>query len=113
MDLTKIYQRYQEIKELYKQADLQRLDHEWPRGEMVRAFVADVGALVKLTMGKDGFRDIENVDEKLKHELADCLYSVFLIAEKYDVNLESAFMETMEELESRAHKNELPKSHSL
>src|SRR3989339_333743 len=100
MDLSKIYQRYQQIKELYKQADLQRLGHEWPRGESVKAFVADVGALVKLTMGKDGFRDIENVDEKLKHELADCLYSVFLIAEKYNVDLEASFMETMNELES-------------
>jgi NTP pyrophosphatase (non-canonical NTP hydrolase) len=113
MDLNKIYQRYQEIKKLYAEADLKRLGYEWPRGEMVKAFVADVGALVKLTMGKDGFRDIENVDEKLKHELADCLYSVFLIAEKYDVDLEPAFMETMDELESRAKKDELPKSHSL
>lgn len=113
MNLTKIYQRYLQIKQLYYESDMKRNGHEWPRQEFVRAFAGDVGALIKLTMGKDGLRDIENVDQKLGEEIADCLYSVFIIAEKYDVDLEKAFMSSMDMLENRFKKNELAKSHSL
>lgn len=113
MDLTKIYARYLEVKQMYYESDIKRNGKEWPRSEFVRGFVGDVGALVKLTMGKDGLRDIENVDQKIAEELADCLYSVFIIAEKYDVDLEKAFMSSMDMLENRFKKNELAQSHSL
>lgn len=113
MELQTITDRVKEIKKLCAQSDKSRLGRDWDRGDYVKAFAADVGALVKLTMGKDGLRDIENLDEKLSHELADCLYSIIIIADKYGVDLEKAFTETMKELENRASKNELAKSHSL
>jgi NTP pyrophosphatase (non-canonical NTP hydrolase) len=113
MDLNKMYQRYLEIRKLYAESDKRRFGQEWPRSEFVRAMTADVGALVKLTMGKDGLRDIDDIDIKMAHEMADCLYSIFVIAEKYDVDLDKAFMDTMDELEKRAQNMELPKSHSL
>lgn len=108
-----IINRAKEIQRLYTESDKIRLGKEWDRGDYVKAFAADAGALVKLTMGKDGLRDIDNLDQKMSHELADCLYSVIIIADKYGVNLEKAFTETMKELENRASKNELSKSHSL
>ncbi len=110
MDFKKIIERTKEVHKKYVESDKRRLGKEWRRGEYVKAFTADVGDLVKLTMGKDGLRDIENVDKKLAHELADCLYSIIIIAEKYDVELEKAFLETMDELEERASKNELAKT---
>jgi NTP pyrophosphatase (non-canonical NTP hydrolase) len=113
MDLNKLYYRYQEVIKLYEQSDLRRIGKPWPREEYIRGFVGDVGALVKLTMGKDGLRDIKDVDQKLAHELSDCLYSIFIIAEKYGINLEKSFMDTMDELEKRAQNNELATSHSL
>jgi NTP pyrophosphatase (non-canonical NTP hydrolase) len=57
--------------------------------------------LMKLVIAKSGVRDIENVDQKLSHELADCLWSVLVLADKYGVDLEKAFVETMSELEER------------
>lgn len=113
MNFQKVIDRYNEIKKLYTESDKKKFGKEWPRQEFVRAFVGDVGELVKLTMGKDGFREIVDIDKKLAHELADCLYSVLIIAEKYDIDLEKAFIETMDELEKRATKGELAKSHSL
>lgn len=52
-------------------------------------------------MAKDGLRHIDNVDEKLAHELADCLWSVLVIADKYNVDIKEAFLKTMDELEGR------------
>lgn len=113
MDFKKIIKRAKEIQKLYAVSDRKRLGEEWQRGEYVKALTADVGALVKLTMAKDGLREVESLDDKLKHELADCLWSIIIIADKYDVDLEKAFLDTMKELEKRAAKDELAKSHSL
>ena len=44
---------------------------------------------------------MDNVDSKLAHELSDCLWSVLVLASKYNINLETEFMKTMDELDSR------------
>ena len=66
-------------------------------------FVGDVGDLSKLIMAKRGLRGGigDDIDEKLAHELADCLWSVCVLADKYDVDLEAAFTKTMDELDER------------
>lgn len=113
MDLNKLHERYKQVLKLYETSDLRRMGKPWPREEYVRAFTGDVGSLVRLTMSKDGYRDIKDIDQKLAHELADCLYSIFIIAEKYGVDLEKSFMDTMDELEKRAQNNELASTHNL
>lgn len=50
-------------------------------------------------------RGIDGSRDKLTHELADCLWSLIVIAEKYDVDLEAAFSQTMDELEKRIEEN--------
>lgn len=113
MDLQDLIKRNHQIWEYYVASDIKRLGHEWPRGEYVRGLVGDIGALVKLTMGKDGLRDIDDVDKKLAHEIGDCLSCLLLISEKYGVDVEKAFLDTMDELEARGKKMDLAHSHSL
>jgi NTP pyrophosphatase (non-canonical NTP hydrolase) len=42
-----------------------------------------------------------DLSDALKHELADCLWSVLVIAKELDVDLASAFDSTMNELNER------------
>jgi len=86
----------------YAESDKKRLGHEWPRGEYIKALFGDIGALAKLTMAKDGLRDIEDVDIKLSREFADVLSCLIYLAHKYNIDLEKAFYEGMDELEKRA-----------
>jgi len=72
----------------------------WSRENVAEGFVGDVGDLMKLVMAKEGLRQTEKVDEKLAHELSDCLWSIIILAELYDVDLESSFMKTMDKLEA-------------
>ncbi len=60
--------------------------------------VGDVGDLAKLVQGKEGVRPSADIDTKLAHELADCLWAVLTVADCYEVDLESAFAVTMSEL---------------
>lgn len=64
-------------------------------------FVGDVGDLSKIIMAKHGLRDMEDVDEKLAHELSDCLWCILVLAHKYDINLSKEFMKTMDVLDAR------------
>jgi NTP pyrophosphatase (non-canonical NTP hydrolase) len=62
-------------------------------------FVGDVGDWLKLVMAHSSIRAIPDADKKLAHELADCLWSVLVLAELYQIDLERAFLQTMDELE--------------
>ena len=64
-------------------------------------FVGDVGDLSKIIMAKHGLREMDNVDDKLAHELSDCLWSILVLADKFNVDLVSQFMATMDSLENK------------
>lgn len=73
----------------------------WNGQNLMAGFVGDVGDLSKIIMAKHGLRDMEDVDAKLAHELADCLWSILVLADKYKVDLEVEFMKAMDGLEKR------------
>jgi NTP pyrophosphatase (non-canonical NTP hydrolase) len=100
MEFSALTQRALMIRKHYAELE-RRTGKEWTREDLVRGFVGDVGDLVKLTMAEDGVRHIEHSKEKLAHELADCLWSVIILADKYEVDLEEAFQTTMDELERK------------
>ena len=55
-----------------------------------------MGDLAKLVMAAEGAR---TANGSLGHELADCLWSVLILAHKYDVDLAGEFDKTMDELQ--------------
>lgn len=62
----------------------------------------DVGELMELVMAKEGLRPgPADLDARLAHELADCLWSVLVVAKLYGVDLEQAFLECMDAIEGR------------
>jgi NTP pyrophosphatase (non-canonical NTP hydrolase) len=71
------------------------------RAELAQGFVGDVGDLMKLVMSKEGLRTAKNLDAALAHELADCLWSVLVLADAYEVDLASVFRRTMTRLERK------------
>lgn len=89
-----------DVRQQYAAFERTHHSREWTRQEIALGFVGDVGDLVKLVMAQEGVRAIPDAPAKLAHELADCLWSVLVLAKLYDVNLEAAFLDTMNELEA-------------
>ena len=89
------------IRARYAEVERRSYGREWSGEELALGLVGDVGDLVKLVQAKEGVRAIEDADALLAHELADCLWSVLVLAERYGVDLERAFTDTMDELEAR------------
>ncbi len=101
MNLEQLSEKALFIHKKYADSNREKFGREWNNSELAQGFVGDVGDLMKLVMAKEGIREIENVDEKLAHELSDCLWSILVLAHKFDINLETSFLKTMSELETR------------
>lgn len=104
MEFNEIIERAGSVRKQYRKYERQTYGREWTREELAIGLVGDVGDLMKLIQAKAGVRTIPDADEKLAHELADCLWSVITLADAYEVDLEQAFVNTMTDLERRLNE---------
>jgi NTP pyrophosphatase (non-canonical NTP hydrolase) len=114
MNLDELQARALEIAELYDKHHVAAGRAPWSTGDLALGFVGDVGDLAKLVMAVDGRRVIPHAEAGLGHELADCLWSVLVLAGRYDVDLVAEFTRMTEgiqqNLESTGTAAVLPRS---
>jgi NTP pyrophosphatase (non-canonical NTP hydrolase) len=101
MDLKDLTARAMEIRARYAEFEKAKFRREWTREEVMQGFVVDVGDLMKLVMAKSGVRQVEDLDAKLAHELADCLWCVLVLSRMYGLDLEKEFTKTMDQLDAQ------------
>jgi len=86
------------LNELYEQLELKKYGRVWTTEELALGFVGDVGDLAKLIQANAGVRQIEDCEAKLGHELADCLWSIIVLANKCGIDLEAEYSKNTSEL---------------
>lgn len=101
MELKELAQRAQYVKDLYSKMEIEKYGKNWSDAQVMEGFVVDIGELMEIVMAKQGIRKMDDVDARLEHELADCLYSLLVLAGRYNVDIEKAFTNTMDDLEER------------
>ena len=99
MSLHELQARTVQIQDLYYRLNERERGRRWTNEETMLGFVGDVGDLAKLVMAQEGARDVPDGRAALEHELADCLWSVLVLSQAYEVDLEGAFQATMTTLE--------------
>lgn len=99
MTLRELSRRAGAIRARYAAAEEAHGMRPWDGEQLMQGFVVDMGQLMRLVMAKAGARSEERLDERIGHELADCLWSVLVLAEAYQVDLERAFWASMDEIE--------------
>ncbi|MFF4409520.1 MazG nucleotide pyrophosphohydrolase domain-containing protein [Streptomyces sp. NPDC001404] len=100
MDLGALQERAIQIHDLYDELNRRERGRVWRRDEFMLGFMGDVGDLAKLVMAEEGARDMPGGRTALEHELADCLWSVLILAHRYGIDLAAAFHRTMSELDA-------------
>lgn len=101
MTIDELQSRAVDVRRKYDKLNLQKRGVTWDEQQFMAGFVGDVGGLSKIIMAKHGLRDMEDIDQKLAHELSDCLWSVLVLADKYGIDLTGEFLKTMDELDVR------------
>ncbi len=104
MQFQEIIQRANIIRKKYEKLEIQKYGQSWSREQIMSGFVGDVGDLSKIILAKEGVRDIKNANGKLKHELADCLWSVLILANEYNIDIEKEFTKVMNNLSQKIEK---------
>ncbi|MFE9966489.1 MazG nucleotide pyrophosphohydrolase domain-containing protein [Streptomyces sp. NPDC005525] len=99
IDLNELQRRALRIHDLRDELNLRERGRVWTREEFMLGFVGDVGDLAKIVMAQEGARDMPGDRAALEHELADCLWSVLILAHRYNVDLDAAFLRTMDKLD--------------
>ena len=100
MEFQNIIDRALAIRKLYEEKEKKLYGLPWTSEEIALGFVGDVGDLAKLVIAENGKRNTPNSKEEMEHELADCLWSVIVLAKMHNIDLERSFMETMDRLEN-------------
>jgi len=101
MNYDDLLKRAIEVRAKYDMLNQTKRSVTWSEQDLMAGFVGDVGDLSKIVMAKSGLRHMDDVDEKLAHELADCFWSILVLADKYGVDLPTEFNKTMDTLSQR------------
>ncbi len=99
MTFDEITKRAVEVRAKYDELN-KRNGVSWNETDLMSGFVGDVGDLSKI-MARQGLREMDDIDAKLAHELADCLWSVCVLAHKFGIDLGAEFAKTMDSLDER------------
>lgn len=99
MSLQQLQSRAVQIQQLYYALNERERGRRWTTEETMLGFVGDVGDLAKLVMAAEGARTMPGGRDALAHEIADCLWSVLMLAHAYGFDLETEFLTTMDQLE--------------
>lgn len=70
----------------------------WNLRDVAQGLAGDVGELNRLAMAQCGLRDMEQVDTRLRHEIADCFWSLLIVCDRAGVDLGEVFDEQMQAL---------------
>ncbi len=104
MHLEDLIAKARYIRSLYEDYERENYGREWSTAELALGLMGDLGDLAKLIqahLGVRGTLSTQELEEKLSHELADCLWSILVLADKMQINLGDACVATMDELEKR------------
>ncbi len=102
MEFSQLTNKAIEVRDLINQLNQNNVGHIWSNREVMEGMVGDVGDLMKLVMAKEGSRvDKNDIDENIKHEICDILWCLINLADRYNFDLETVFMEQMEKLKSK------------
>jgi hypothetical protein len=88
-----------EVRALYEQIEQRILHRTWTLPELSVGFTNDAAYVGRLVLAAERTWDIDgDVDAELKHKLAECMWWLFVLADKLDVDLPAAYAETMQKI---------------
>jgi NTP pyrophosphatase (non-canonical NTP hydrolase) len=104
MNLNEATESARELRQLLAELETKRYGRPWNVEEIALGFVGDVGDLVKLVQAASGVRSAPDLASQLSHELADCLWSILVLADQLEVDIVQAFVDTMTQLKENARE---------
>lgn len=104
MDIDSMIKEGLRIRDKYDDWAKKNNVREWGLLERTTGLVTDVGELTEYVMVHMGYRSGESNQEKLKHEICDCIWALICIADYVNVDIKNEFSNLIKELDARLDK---------
>lgn len=106
MDIPEAGARATRVRGLYHQLE-ERLEGErWSARDDTLGLVNDVGTLSRLVMAAEGkWKPEGELADLLPAKLSECLWWLLVLADRLDVDLDTAFAARMDELEAHLRES--------
>lgn len=101
MDIKEIQRLAVEVCERHKELDNRQGRKVWSREDYIKGLVGDVADLLQASMVKDGTRQAPPDGEHFEHEVGDVLMGICVVAHEYGIDIEKAFLNTVDGLNKR------------
>lgn len=89
------------VRAQYEQIEQRVLGRTWTLPELAVGFTNDAAYVGRLVLAAERTWDIDgDVDAELRHKLAECLWWVFVLADRLDVDMPEAYAATMDKIGS-------------
>ncbi|MFE9725840.1 hypothetical protein ACFYQ5_20135 [Streptomyces sp. NPDC005794] len=87
------------VRAQYEQIEERVLGRTWTLPELAVGFTDDAACAGRLVLAAEHTRGIDgDVDAELRHKLAECLWWVFVLGERLDVDMPEAHAATMDRI---------------
>lgn len=97
--LTHARTRAREVRALYETLEERQLGRTWSLPELAVGFTNDAAYIGRLVLAAEHTWDIAaDSDAELRHKLAECLWWLFVLADRLDVDLPAAYESTMDRI---------------
>jgi hypothetical protein len=98
-DLAPARDRAREVRDLYEALEHRLLGRTWTTPELAVGFNNDAAYVGRLVLAAERTWDIDgDTEAELRHKLAECLWWVFVLADRLGVDLPTAYEATMDKI---------------
>ena len=101
MELSQLQKLGSEIDDRYAELGRQKGYKERNPLFYTSCLTTDLGELTEFILAKEKYRDGTDLDQKISHELSDCLWVVLMLAKHLDIDLEATYVQTMNSIKKR------------
>jgi hypothetical protein len=94
-----------QVRRLYEHLEQHILGRTWTLPELAVGFTNDAAYVGRLILAAERTWNIDgDVDAELRHKLAECLWWIFVLAERLGVDLPEAYPSTMDRMRAELER---------
>ena len=102
MEFKSLVKKAEKVKFKYEELNRKKGKVSWRAPEYAQGLVGDAADLIKFILAhKNSRTKKKELAKKMRHELADCLWSIIAIALELNLDLEKEFLLNLEYLEQK------------
>ncbi|PBJ08322.1 MazG-like protein [Flavobacterium sp. ACN6] len=90
LNFEELKKRSVEIRKRYHELELAHHGSEWTIEEDALAFLTDAGLVARNVMSQQGRWPKANTEEELNHKIGESIWWLTVLAERMNINIESA-----------------------